>query len=366
MTRTILIMLALAVYGLALGCVLVTGDATGKPPADAGASTAPGALQGNLEGLPYRSVTIQLQRTDWIDKYEQSIDEIAALGADTVQFVVDPRMENGSSAKIYLDMRMTPTPEQLGRLLKHAKAKGLRTILMPIVLLDKPRGSEWRGKIAPSLDAGGWEEWWESYRNMIGHFAWIAQENDVDLLVVGSELLSTQNKLDQWKKTIKHVRSLYKGKLTYSSNWDNYTAVPFWNELDLIGMNSYWELGKDRNVSVDEIKDRWKEIQEDLFEFQARQKRPIIFLEIGWFSQTNSANEPWDYTKDLPIDLELQKKLYQGFFESWYGDPRLGGFSVWEWPVGDGGENDGGYTPENKPAEQVLKDYLAKPRWEVK
>ena len=66
---------------------------------------------------------MQLQRTDWIDKYEKSIDEIAAVGADTVQFVVDARQENGKSSRIYLDMRMTPTPEQLARLIKHAKDK---------------------------------------------------------------------------------------------------------------------------------------------------------------------------------------------------------------------------------------------------
>ena len=58
---------------------------------------------------------MQIQRVDWIDKYKKSIDEIAAIGADTVKFVVDARQENGKSSRIYLDMRMTPTPEQLAR-----------------------------------------------------------------------------------------------------------------------------------------------------------------------------------------------------------------------------------------------------------
>jgi hypothetical protein len=39
---------------------------------------------------------------------------------------------------------------------------------------------------------------------------------------------------------------------------------------------------------------------------------------------------------------------------------------VWEWTPGDGGPNDRGYTPEGKPAEQVLRQWLAKPRWDVK
>ena len=36
------------------------------------------------------------------------------------------------------------------------------------------------------------------------------------------------------------------------------------------------------------------------------------------------------------------------------------------WTPGDGGANDSGYTPENKPAEKVLREWLAKKPWEVK
>ncbi len=365
MLRRAIIFFAIAVYIVVVGCVLVpAGEKSGS--STHGASTVGyiGA-QGPMKGLPLVSVTMQLQRTDWIDKYEQNIDEIAALGADTVQFVVDPRQENASSERIYLDMRMTPTAEQLTRLIKHAKDKGLRVTLMPIVLLDNPEGNDWRGTIHPK----DWHEWFDSYRNIMQTYAWIAEGNHVDLLVVGSELVSAEKHLDEWDHTIELIRETYHGKLTYSSNWDHYRSVEFWNKLDLIGMNSYWSFGEEKsdpNPSLDHIVDRWHEIQEDLFAFQKKVKKPIIFLEIGWFSQQNVAYEPWDYTKDEAVDVELQKKLYEGFFKVWWGDPRLGGFSVWEWPPDAGGKEDGGYTPKGKPAEDVLKDYFAKPRWEVK
>ena len=89
-----------------------------------------------LTGLPYRGVAMQVQRVDMIDQYEKSIDEIADVGADTVSIVVDARQENGSSSRIFIDVRMTPTPEQLLRLIRHAKDRKLRVVLMPIVLLD--------------------------------------------------------------------------------------------------------------------------------------------------------------------------------------------------------------------------------------
>lgn len=339
--------------------------------------------QNSIAGLPFRSVTIQLQRVDWMDRYEKSVDEIAALGADTVMFVVDPRQENSGSRQIYLDMRITPTPDKLERLIRHAKSKNLRVILMPIVLLDKPRkDTEWRGTIAPDPGAiegvEPWDLWFKAYTDMITHYAWIAQGTGVDLLVVGSELVSTEVHTDKWVKVIAAVRKIYKGKLTYSSNWDHYTAIKFWDKLDLIGMNSYWSLdeGKKDKASVDDMKKAWKDIQKSVLGFAADHGKPVVLLEAGWCSISNAADEPWNYPDtSTSVDYDLQKRLYEGFFESWYGNPQLGGFSIWEWsasPDPSDGDRDAileatkrAYTPEGKPAEAVLKEYFAKGPWPV-
>ena len=362
MLQRLLIVVALALYVFVVGCAVVDSKPADKPVAGKAAPTRFPATQ--AEGLPYKAIGMQIQRVDWIEQYKQSIDEIADVGADAVKFVVDARQENGGSSRIYLDMRMTPTPEKLAELIQYAKKKNLRVILMPIVLLDKPRGGEWRGKIDPE-DAGGWDNWWESYREMLIHFSWIAQGNGVDVLVIGSELVSTEGKTAEWLTTIEKVREVYHGKLTYSANWDHYTAVKFWDQLDFIGMNSYWKLGKNNQVTKDEIKENWAKIQEELFAFQAKVGRPILFTEVGWCSMANMAHQPWDYTideREAPTDLDLQKRLYEGFFESWYGKPQLGGFSMWEWTPGDGGPKDRGYTPEGKPAEKVLREWMAK-KW---
>ncbi|MDQ3439457.1 MAG: hypothetical protein M3478_03810 [Planctomycetota bacterium] len=361
---------AVLAYAVVLGCVLWPSSAPGERASAGDAPSRAGAVGNGRAAkgvLPFRGAAMQLQRVDWTDEYKKGIDEIAALGLDTVSFVVDARQENGTSNRIYLDMRMTPSPEMLGNLIDHAKGKGLRVVLMPIVLLDNPRGDEWRGKIEPDGKGGGWDEWFDSYRQMITHFAWIAEGHKVDVLVVGSELVTTENKHEQWSRTIKDVRKVFNGMLTYSSNWDHYTSVPFWDELDLIAMNSYWKLGDNRKVPVEEIERRWKDIQKDLLPFQRDVNKPLMFLEVGWCSLTNAAHEPWDYTRtEHPVDAELQRKLYEGFFRSWHGNPHFGGFMIWEWTPGEGGKDDKGYTPENKPAEKVLREWIAKPRWEVK
>ncbi len=367
MFRWIVIVLGIGVYVFSVGCGLQADDASSTPQERnrTDASAPPTTRFELAEGLPYRAAVMQIQRTDWIDKYVQNIDEIAAAGFDTVKFVVDARQENGASARIYLDLRMTPTVDHLARLFKHAKEKKLRVILMPIVLLDNPRGTEWRGKIQPSEDGGGWDEWWKNYRDMLTHFAWIAQGNGVDVFVVGSELVSTETEthLPQWRKTITKIREVFKGRLTYSSNWDHYTHVKFWDQLDFIGMNSYWALGDDENVTNDEIVKRWRGIQKELFAFQKKINKPIIFLEVGWCSMANMAAEPWDYTKDeyeAKTDFDLQKRLYEAFFEAWHGRPELGGFCIWVWDPGTPAADDRGYTPKGKPAEKVLREWLGK------
>ena len=351
----------LCAVGLAAVAVAVfVGAAASAPPrpADPAPATRPATSPVDARaGLPYRSVSMQLQRVDWIDKYKASIDEVAALGADTVELIVDARQEDGGSNRIYLDHRVTPSAEALGGLIRHAKSRGLRVIVMPIVLLDDPKDDEWRGTLSPQ----DWGEWFESYREILLHFAWVGQGAGADVLVVGSELVSAERHEKEWRKTIVAAREVFKGKLTYSANWDVYAQVPFWDALDLVGMNSYWKLGDSPDVTVDEIVAEWRTIQRDLLPFVRKVGKPLLFTEIGWCSLPNAAEEPWDYTKKLPADPQIQRRLYEGFFRAWHGEKDLGGFSVWEWSPGDGGPDDTGYTPEGKPAADVLRAWLAKP-----
>lgn len=365
MFRRGIIITAIVVYmAVMLGCVF-TAPADDAPDALYGKRPQTRLAASRVAGLPFRGAAMQLQRVDWIEtEYRKSIDEIAAMGFDSVLFVVDGHMQNASASRIYLDMRMTPTPAHMGSIIDYAKGKGLRVILMPIVLLDKPRtATEWRGTIRPD----DWTDWWISYRDFMHHFSWVAEAHKVDVLVIGSELVSTESQAEEWRRVIDTVRQTFKGLLTYSANWDHYKDIPFWDQLDLIGMNSYYTLGDDHRVSVAEIERRWRKIQTNLLDFQQKVGRPLVLLEAGWCSLQNAADEPWDYTRgEVPIDLELQRKLYEGFFRSWHGQEGLGGFMIWEWPAGDGGRDNRGYTPEGKPAEKVLREWLAKPRWTVK
>jgi hypothetical protein len=373
MFSRVLTIAAVAVYLLVMGCVLIPGGTTANTPGQASAASGDPATGGGprakLTGMPLRGVAMTIHNVDDPKPYLKCIDEIAEVGADTVEIIVASRQENGSSTTIWVDQRYTPSKAQLLDLIGYAKKKNLRVVIMPIVLIQSPRGKEWRGTIKPD----SWEAWFDNYRVMLRYFAQVCEEGKADVLVVGSELVSTETKGAEWQKVIKMARAQFpSGMLTYSANWDHYANIPFWEQLDFIGMNSYWKLGENgenNQVAVPEIVSRWKAIQKELVAFSTAKKKPIVLLEVGWCSLSNAAHEPWDYTRtDQQTDWDLQRRLYDGFFQSWHGNPHLGGFMVWEWlPTGDIIEKDDKtYIPKGKPAYDVLKTWMGKPAWQVK
>jgi GTA TIM-barrel-like domain len=360
---------AVCLYLLVIACTLWPSKSDSQT-TDSSASSTPQLV--GLDGLPYCGASMQLHNVNDVAGYEKSCDEIAALGGDSVMFVPSASMETPNSTRIYMDMRHTLSDGDLRALIRHAKADGLRVVLMPIVLLDRTfEPTDWRGTIKPwdEKQEDDWDDWFASYQDMILYYANLAQQTGVNVLVVGSELVSSEPFVDNWRSIIHKIRGVFHGQLTYSSNWDHYMMVDFWDDLDIVGMNSYWALGPDDDpqVPVSEIKRRWQKIQSDLFAWQVKTKKPIMLLEAGWCSLANASYAPWDYTQtQLDLDLDLQKRLYEGFFQSWWGQPQCGGFMMWEWtPESPGGPQDKGYTPRGKPAADVLKEWLAKPRWKV-
>jgi hypothetical protein len=367
----ILVCVAVATYLLVMGCVIGTPDSSANHALSTSTERETPLLPTTApQGLPYRGFAMQVQRIDDVMDYGKCVDKIADVGADTVLFVVDSKQENGKSTRIFLDMREEPTPDKLGALIQYAHSRKLRVILMPIVLLEAPIGSEWRGTIHPEV----WEEWWDSYRDMIHHYATIAEKNHVELFVVGSELVSTESNTEEWTRTIRQVRKEYHGNITYSANWDHYRSFTCWDQLDLMGMNSYYDLGKDvpgtkiqqNKATVEQIDKRWANIQKDILGYAHKIDKPVIMLEVGWCSMGNAVTEPWDYTQTAePLDLDIQKRLYEAYFESWYGKPFFAGFMIWSWTPNASGPEDRGYSPEGKPAEQVVRDWLKKGPWKV-
>jgi len=296
-----------------------------------------------------------------VELADKLLGEIADLGADTVLISNAAVQEHAGSASFEIDPERTPSPPQWQRIFQIAHDNGLRVILMPMILLEHPRGTEWRGQISPP----NWDDWLEQYREFILHFARIAAEGEVEVFMVGSELVSAEQFTDHWRRLISDVREVFPGKLSYSANWDHYKGIAFWDLLDLVGMTSYYKLSPDPNPSLDLLIEEWASIKAGLLRWQHRIGKPLLFTEVGWCSQEGASIYPWDYyhnQKATPAALEEQRRCYVAFMRTWEDTPEVGGALWWEWTHTGGGPGDFNYTPRGKPAEPELRNWFARIR----
>jgi len=309
-----------------------------------------------------RGFSIQLTDPNGRDKYIKAIDDLADMGCTWVNFAFAARQEDVKSESISIIWQNTPSEPDVKRILRHAKARGMNVMLMPIVLLNNAGTKEWRGVIAPP----SWDNWFASYTMYITFMADLAKSCDVDIFCVGSELLSTEPFRERWIDVIADIRKHFPGKLTYSANWDHYDSAhggpTFWDQLDYIGMNNYNELADKPGATVEQLDKAWAPIKKDILNFVDKQKKPFFFTEVGWHNLENTISQPWNYVAEGPIKPEEQLHAYQSFVDTWQSVPHtkfMGAF-VWEWrPNADGAKDHGSYSLQNTKALEVVKKWMA-------
>lgn len=295
--------------------------------------------------------------------YANDLREIRALGADHVSLVVSWYQKTIRSNKIHPyweplgDFETTPD-EKIAEIASQAHREGLRVFLFPILRIEERKDKEWRGVIAPS----NLKKWLASYKAFTLHYARLAQKNQIELFSVGSELCSMESHAAYWQKLIADIRQFYPGKLLYSANWDHYKKISFWNALDYLGLNGYYEVGSDDQPNLQDLLRKWWDIENELNAWQESLRKKIVFTEIGYPSLDGGCRKPWDYTRETAVDLDEQALCYEAFFLSWANKERLGGVYFWNW-YGQGGVNDRSYTPRGKPAEKILAKWFRNRSW---
>lgn len=345
--------------------LLGAGDASGQYPDrfDARARHAATMRTTDPDDLrdQYHGLAIQIDTSNKpVEMFGPLIREVAALGADTVLIGADFYQKNASSGRVYINPEKTPTIPQWSKLLAIARQEcGLKVVLAPKILLADPIGSEWRGVIQPP----SWNKWFRQYRRIINHFADIAQSGGVEVLMIGSEMVSAEKHTEEWLEVVRQVRQRYRGKLTYSANWDHYQPVKFWHALDLIGMTSYYKLSDTLCPPVDSLVEAWQPIKQNILDWQKDIGKPILFTEVGWCSQEGASIEPWNYYHKQEATRKghlEQRNCYEAFMRVWSDVPQVGGVIWWEWTTYGGGKDCYNYTPKDKPAEKLLRDWFAR------
>lgn len=260
-----------------------------------------------------------------------------------------------------------------------ARQFGIKTILKPHIWLRDSQG-KWRGEIEMENEED-WQTWFSNYEEFILHYARLAEEEKIEMLCIGTELHRTcvEREAD-WRNLIAKIRKVYSGELTYAANFANeYEDVAFWDVLDYIGVQGYFPVAKNEEPSVEEVKKGWETHLKHLKQFSEKYQKPILFTEIGYKSTKDAGIEPWQWPEQLDraerenkFSQKTQANLYEGMFEALADKPFIAGFHFWKWypPIPEGVERRGrsrddgafniDFTPQNKEAEKVMKEWFGK------
>jgi hypothetical protein len=290
---------------------------------------------------------------------DQSLHQVQKTGADWISLVVTQYQRDISSTTIQ-PTSYTPSDASLLHAIQVAHNLGLKVLLKPHVDLSADP-DHWRGQIGVGFDAAQWNAWFTSYSQFILHYAKLAGENGVDEFCVGTELSMAQGQEAQWRSLIGSVRAIFQGSLVYAANFGDEYSLKWWDVVDYIGVDAYYPLTLQIHPSLAALKLSWKAIGVYLAGLSILENKHILFTEIGYRSMQGAASRPGDYWSSAPPDPQDQETAYQAVFESVYRSPWFAGMFWWNWDVDPaaGGMQDAGYTPQNKPAENIIHDWYS-------
>lgn len=304
-----------------------------------------------LDGPRLRGVNLLQTREVALDAplAVESIRALRATGANAVAFV--PFLHLPGPHSLELEFSNAVTDAQLVGGIRRARMAGLTVIVKPQILVD----GAWAGAIEPESGAK-WGEWFEKYGRAILHYAEIAQREQADVFVVGTELKRTDGQ-PYWRPLIESVRKVYRGRLTYAAhNLDGVEGFRHWDMLDHIGVTLYPPLGP--SAGRDDMGRTISAVAAELESIAARHGKPVLVAEIGIAAAKGAQMRPWERPEGCgtPADAGLQAEVL-GLWLDALRRPWIDGVLVWNWysdPYA-GGRFDTDFTVQNKPAQAVLR-----------
>jgi hypothetical protein len=236
-----------------------------------------------------------------------------------------------------------------------------------IKIMLKPQIWVWRGEFTGYIEMTTEDDWKAleaTYSDFILEYAELANEIEADIFCIGTELEKfIENRPDYWVNLIAKIKNIYKGKLTYAANWDEFKRTPFWSDLDYIGVDAYFPVSDSKSPSVENCLEGWKQHKKVIKDISERHDKPILFTEFGYRSVDYAGREPWKSDRSLTnVNLEAQTNATHALFEEFWNEEWFAGGFIWKWfhnYESSGGENNSQFTPQNKPVEETIKRYYS-------
>lgn len=280
--------------------------------------------------------------------------------------IIGIQLAKKSGFKVFLKPHivLSKSPSKLGTYqeIKPSKQSVRNTIFYNnSPLKDKTAGVEWRGELSAKNETD-WQILEKSYEKYMLQLAQVASDLEVDLLSIGTELKqSTRQRPAFWRQLIQKIRVIYPGKLVYSANWDEYQQISFWQDLDYIGVDTYFPISRKATPTVKNTLKKWRSIQKKLAKFSTQQNKQILLTEFGYRNVSYSGKRPWLHDNGKAIVNNVaQRNLYEAFFQAFWDKNWVAGGFAWQWFCVPKPKENTSFSMRDKPALSVLKDWYSK------
>ncbi|HEX4415585.1 MAG TPA: hypothetical protein VH107_18275 [Lacipirellulaceae bacterium] len=298
---------------------------------------------------------------------DQSLLNMSMVGTDTVALNFWWFQSSTTANTMAADFsRYSSTMSSVAHAIDTIHSLGMKVLLKPMLDVSDSAGT-WRAYIDPSNK----DQWFSNYTNYIGSFADLAQQKGVELLSIGCEMntLEESSNNANWSNLISNMRSRYSGKLTYAANWGplsqnigGYQNVPWWNQLDYIGIDAYFPIATQNSTTLAGLTTAWQNQANSIDAWRnssGLSNKQVLFTEVGYQSADGAAQAPYGVPGTPTVDLQEQADSYHALLSVMNTKPWWDGAFWWSWETNPyaGGTSDAGYTPQNKPAQAILQQY---------
>ncbi len=279
---------------------------------------------------------------------ERALSTAKHLGASSIAIIPFLWQANPASPDIKAGDDMSD--DALRKAIRQARKQGFTVVVKPHVWVPE----SWAGAVEPDSEQA-WSTWFSQYRTELQRIARISAEEGADALAIGTELAKTSQR-PEWTGLIAAARAAFPRTLFYiAHNVEEAEAVPFWPQLDAIGVSLYPPLGADDDhagrIAI------MQDVADHLDALSSRFGKPIIVGEIGLRSAEGAAAKPWESAEErtTSADPQLQADVIADWL-SVLNRPAIHGVLIWRWLTDPkaGGLADTDFTVQGKPAEAVL------------
>jgi hypothetical protein len=315
---------------------------------------------GFLRGVSY-AMTNTVGGSYVSPRSRETLAALAKMSVDSISIMPFAFASDAESPQILFVHRHPAgeTDEATVRAVTDAHALGMSALVKPQIWLG---GGQFVGQVA-MRNGGQWQLWFDAYRRFIVHQAIVAEAAGADLFCVGTELVGTEAHKQEWLDTIAAVRLATGTPLTYASNWAaGAPRVPFWNALDLIGVDFYDPLSKDVGASDEALTEGARKAAAALAELSRQTGQPVLFAEAGYPPVRAAWMTPHDENSGRPLAPDDAARSIAAVFralqrEAWWK-------GVYWWKVFSDGrvarQGEKGYNLLGTPAARTIAEAFAR------